>query len=726
MKPYDLIVVMPVYNEAEAIGPVLKKWQAMLDTLNIRYQIRAYNDGSKDNTGAILKEVSSTSDGRILGVDKANSGHGPTILRGYREAAREAEWVFQIDSDDEMGPESFPKLWAMREAYDFLVGQRDGRRQPLPRKIISFVSRLCVRIFYGKGIWDVNTPYRLMRAEAFQRHYEAIPDNTFAPNVILSGLAARNGLRMTEIPVPQHDRTTGEVSIKKWKLLKAAAKSFKQTIDFSFADRTLGTGGNAFWRCGGMSIALVGVVGGCFLLCNPYRLSLIPIVACMLLFILFWKNSASGTLTLRWIGSHPYVCLSGIIGVGLVLRIVGAIFLSAIDWPVYSDYITAWKWANSFAEGLWPDSKSWTTVLFYGSLIKAFGPSELVAFVGTCCLKVVCFLVAFYTARCWVGTIGALIWSLTLSLSIVDIIQTSGIATEHTYMLGLLLSVFFLTKIYGCCGWGKTTFYSVAFGVAAWFTLWSRGEGVLLWILAPGLILMAAIGRQLQWRKAAVFLFVSCVVAVIGAKVAFTVNEAANGTRTIFCSSDNLWPRLFGANLATQGRFNLSDYSLIRERFRAEHPGEVVPAGVSCPEPIVPYIKQEIAARWHDMTTTEMFGLLCSKAQCVWLSSNPARDSKSGTWIGFGERLLADALPTLLFVCTVLFFVVALLRGGAVPHPLTWAPILFVAGNAAILMLSEALSRYSFSAHLLLGLYAGGVVAIVTGTLPIRGGNGRL
>ena len=43
----------------------------------------------------------------------------------------------------------------------------------------------------------------------------------FAPNVILSGLAARHGLRMFETPVPQHDRTTGEVSIKKWKLLKS-------------------------------------------------------------------------------------------------------------------------------------------------------------------------------------------------------------------------------------------------------------------------------------------------------------------------------------------------------------------------------------------------------------------------------------------------------------------------------------------------------------------------
>lgn len=233
MKPYDLSVVMPVYNEAEAIGPVLGKWVAMLDTLGIRYRIRAYNDGSKDATGAILAAAAEASGGKILAVDKPNSGHGPTILRGYREAAEDSDWVFQIDSDDEMGPEAFPALWPRREGYDFLVGRRDGRRQPLSRKLVSLVSRLCVRIFYGKGIWDVNTPYRLMRAEVFAPFFAQIPAGTFAPNVILSGLAARHRLRLLEVPVPQHDRTTGEVSIKKWKLLKAAARSFAQTVDFS-------------------------------------------------------------------------------------------------------------------------------------------------------------------------------------------------------------------------------------------------------------------------------------------------------------------------------------------------------------------------------------------------------------------------------------------------------------------------------------------------------------
>jgi len=231
----DLCVVIPVYNEEGAIENVLRKWTAMLDGLGIRYEIHAWNDGSRDSTGSILARVSSDSGGRIVARDKPNSGHGPTILGGYRIAADRAEWVFQTDSDDEMGPESFPELWNRRERFDFLLGRRDGRRQPMARRIVSSVSRLSVRLFYGRGgVWDVNSPYRLMRSSAFAPFFRAIPDDTFAPNVLLSGLAAPHRLRCFEMPVPQRDRTTGEVSIKKWKLLKAAAKSFFQTIRFSF------------------------------------------------------------------------------------------------------------------------------------------------------------------------------------------------------------------------------------------------------------------------------------------------------------------------------------------------------------------------------------------------------------------------------------------------------------------------------------------------------------
>ena len=227
-----LAVIMPVYNEEGIIAAVIKRWSSALDALGIDYSVHAYNDGSKDKSLPILTALAQTHP-TLTVHDKTNSGHGSTILQGYRENAGRYTWLFQIDSDNEMGPECFHVLWENRKQYDFLVGIRDGRNQPLSRKIVSFVSRLCVRVFYGKGVWDVNSPYRLMRSEKFERIYNMIPADTFAPNVVISGMAARLKLRFFECPVLHENRKTGMVSIKKWKLFKAASRSFKQTIAFS-------------------------------------------------------------------------------------------------------------------------------------------------------------------------------------------------------------------------------------------------------------------------------------------------------------------------------------------------------------------------------------------------------------------------------------------------------------------------------------------------------------
>ena len=213
---------------------VLSKWMDSLDSLGMEYDIHAYNDGSKDNSLLILNDYAARTGKRIVVHDKPNSGHGPTILSAYLQNCGSYEWLFQMDSDDEMGPAGFGELWERRNDYDFLAGIRDGRMQPLSRKIISAVSRLTVRLFYGKSIWDVNCPYRLMRASGFSDIYRAVPANTFAPNIIISGYAAKSKLRCFESYVPYEGRKTGEVSIKKWKLLKAALKSFAQTVMFSF------------------------------------------------------------------------------------------------------------------------------------------------------------------------------------------------------------------------------------------------------------------------------------------------------------------------------------------------------------------------------------------------------------------------------------------------------------------------------------------------------------
>jgi dolichol-phosphate mannosyltransferase len=229
----DVAVVMPVYNEAECISDVLDDWTKELDRLAITYRLIVLNDGSKDKTAEVLLKYSNNPHMKI--INKKNSGHGSTIFQGYGIAVQDAHWVFQVDSDNEIKAEQFKKLWTEREKYDAVIGIRDGRQQPLPRKIISSFSRLVVRIFYGSGIMDVNCPFRLMRSDVLKQILTRIAENTFAPNVAISGFLALARVKVLNMPVPHRNRQTGEVSIKKWKLLKAAMKSFVQIILLRFS-----------------------------------------------------------------------------------------------------------------------------------------------------------------------------------------------------------------------------------------------------------------------------------------------------------------------------------------------------------------------------------------------------------------------------------------------------------------------------------------------------------
>jgi glycosyltransferase involved in cell wall biosynthesis len=221
-------MVMPVYNEEECIADVVKSWRDTLAGLDIQFRMIVLNDGSRDGTEQALAGFAD--DDRIEVVNKQNSGHGPTILEGYRSAVTMADWVFQCDSDDEMKAEFFPDLWQKRDEHDALFGVRQGRVQNLARIVISTIARLTVRVFFGRGVVDINTPYRLIRRGLLEQIVQQIPDDTFAPNVIISGSLARAGVRICNHPVPHQNRQTGAVSIVKWKLCKSAVRAFWQTL----------------------------------------------------------------------------------------------------------------------------------------------------------------------------------------------------------------------------------------------------------------------------------------------------------------------------------------------------------------------------------------------------------------------------------------------------------------------------------------------------------------
>ena len=226
----ELIVVMPVYNEAECIGAVINDWSATLEKLGINFEIFALNDGSTDETAQVLSAYEN--DARVTVVNQANSGHGPTILRGYREAVARAEWVFQVDSDDEMRPRAFANFWRRRQNYDAIFGVRVAREQDSARRLLSAGSRATIKLFYSRGVRDVNVPYRLMRARVLKPIVAAIPDETFAPNILISGVLGQRRRRVLNLPVLHENRKTGTGSLANSKIWKVAARALSQTVRF--------------------------------------------------------------------------------------------------------------------------------------------------------------------------------------------------------------------------------------------------------------------------------------------------------------------------------------------------------------------------------------------------------------------------------------------------------------------------------------------------------------
>jgi glycosyltransferase involved in cell wall biosynthesis len=223
----ELSVVVPVFNEEAAIGGVLRAWAAQLDRLGVSYELRVYDDGSDDQTPELLAGLGARLP-RLCTFRHPNRGHGPTILRGYREAA--GDWVFQADGDGEIPASAFSALWERRRDYDFLLGHRHGRHSPVHRRIVSLGSRLAVRTLFGSGLSDVNSPFRLVRGAALRDLLRFLPDGLFAPNVALAGLAVRRGLRLCEIPVPHIDRVGDRGSLASWQIWRGAARTLLETM----------------------------------------------------------------------------------------------------------------------------------------------------------------------------------------------------------------------------------------------------------------------------------------------------------------------------------------------------------------------------------------------------------------------------------------------------------------------------------------------------------------
>ena len=202
----DFSVVVPVCNEAENIEPLAREIDAALN--NRAYEMIFVNDGSTDETAAILKKLKSSLPALRVLSHSFRSGQSAAVASGVR-AAR-APWVATLDGDGQNDPADIPRLIEARDGPEgrgvqLIMGNRKASRKDTAfRKLQSSVANGVRSSLLGDGTPDTGCGIKLFSREVFMDLPRFDHMHRFLP-----ALFQRHGARVVSVPVSHRPRTRG-------------------------------------------------------------------------------------------------------------------------------------------------------------------------------------------------------------------------------------------------------------------------------------------------------------------------------------------------------------------------------------------------------------------------------------------------------------------------------------------------------------------------------------
>ena len=204
--PYYSIVV-PAYNEAQRLGDSLERILAHIARMRWSAEIIVVNDGSTDNTGAIVAEFARRNPLIRLVDNPGNRGKGYTVRNGMLNASGQV--LLFSDADLSSPIEEASKLFAVIEngRADVAIGSRylqsemQTRKQPLYRRMLGRAFNLALRATLGLSYVDTQCGFKAFSRKAANAIFPnmRIEGWGFDPEILF--LAKRYGLEVTEVPV---------------------------------------------------------------------------------------------------------------------------------------------------------------------------------------------------------------------------------------------------------------------------------------------------------------------------------------------------------------------------------------------------------------------------------------------------------------------------------------------------------------------------------------------
>ena len=200
----DCSVVVPLYNEADAVTELYSRLTKTMGQTDLRYEIIFIDDGSADETLQLLKGIVDK-DGKVAVVElRRNFGQTPALAAGF-DVAR-GQIIISMDGDLQHSPEEIPNfLEKINAGYDVVSGWRKRRVDNLiMRKIPSMTANWLASKISGVDIHDFGSTFRAYKHEVIKELNLYGEMHRFIP-----ALLSRSSIKIIEIPIKHMSRPCG-------------------------------------------------------------------------------------------------------------------------------------------------------------------------------------------------------------------------------------------------------------------------------------------------------------------------------------------------------------------------------------------------------------------------------------------------------------------------------------------------------------------------------------
>jgi dolichyl-phosphate beta-glucosyltransferase len=204
-SPPVLSIVVPAFNEADRIGDSIQKIDSFVRQAPVSCEIIVVDDGSLDNTSAIVRQCQAQNLRLIR--NEENHGKGYTVRQGVLAAT--GQYVLFTDADLSAPIEEATKLLdvARNDGADIVIGSRAVDRRYIEkhqsrlRELSGIVFNLMVRVLLGLRLHDTQCGFKLFHRQRSRTIFEKQTRSGFGFDPELLFLAKRHGLSIRETPV---------------------------------------------------------------------------------------------------------------------------------------------------------------------------------------------------------------------------------------------------------------------------------------------------------------------------------------------------------------------------------------------------------------------------------------------------------------------------------------------------------------------------------------------